>query len=246
MYASEILVKSILKKCYRRKRKFQYKQNSILVPSYNQYKKKFSVLPNKIKLDTDFFYLFGLWCSDGCKIPRFGVTNKTPELIFEFKKGLMSVFAQPNKDVVLEELYSNKPSHLIKTTKTFYLPSMHGSNCFSVYVYNSALCRVLNKLKCDIFKIAKGENAKALLAGLVDGDGTIYLRDKELQLSSGKNTENFSLWFNFLEDNFGRKPYVTSDSKNVKIRLCNSSDILVLILPYLRHPEKKKKILQLF
>jgi hypothetical protein len=83
-----------------------------------------------------------------------------------------------------------------------------------------------------------------LLAGIFDGDGCIYLKKRELQLYSGKSKEDETLWVLFLKK-LKLKPAINYDKSGARIRVYNADKFFEEIFPYVKHPEKKMKILLL-
>lgn len=113
---------------------------------------------------------------------------------------------------------------------------------YRVFAYNRPLLKVLKQLIPVVIENVVEEFADCLLAGLIDADGTIYLRDKKLQIHAGALEKEALFWKQFLIQNYSAKPFVTFDDNNFRVRVRSAITVFERIAEFVRHLEKKQKI----
>ena len=140
-------------------------------------KKSFiTTLPQKIKIDKEFLYFFGLWVGDKSGGRRIGIVNKNKEIL-DFTENYLKKLSQKIEKYLYigekEEVPNKKVDRIFRTrNKDFgYSISIHSTNgilkSFFEYLEKNFLEIINTKQKTNIF-----------LSGLFDAEGNISLEDK--------------------------------------------------------------------
>ena len=217
-------------------RRIQVKNNDdFIIVEYTNHtrhgNKHFKVnLPKKIKLDSEFFFFFGLWCGDRSGGKRFGIANKNNEII-----NFTEYFLKQNKQRVEKILYITKGLEIprIKYDKKFELENEKKGWVLSVHSNNGILASFFYYLQSHITEILTSEKSKySFFAGLFDAEGNVSLYNKSFRWAC-KNENLIKIYTEIMK---GINLYSRYDGSSIVSY--NSEKFYNKILPFLKHSEK--------
>jgi len=246
--------------------KIDNKYISIVYEVYDKNKKGFkkfnAVLPRKVEINKEFLYFLGLRYGDGTNGARVGVVNKNLELIKETAKFLRKIFPrsmlQGSIYLYKKEAISSLPElkkdmkKIVDKLEVYDLTDkdVKGIYVFYVFITNAFFNRIYDSLIKDIlslFKILNMQEKGAFFAGFFDAEGNVNKRDRNFRWSQ-KTPNKVAIIRELLEKENYHARY---DGSNFIIG--HKADIWKedlerfkdQVLPYLKHPEKKKEAQEL-
>lgn len=222
-----------------RKLKVINKKRYILIQYQNYAKGNFKIfkvkLPNKIKLNHEFIYFFGLWCGDRSGGKRLGVSNKNKEII-DFTQYFLKKNYQNVERVLYITKRQSKPQ--IKYDKKFILDHEKKGWVLSVHSNNGIFSSFFYYLQSNLSEfLLKIPRKNAFFAGLFDAEGNVSLYNKSFRWAC-KNEVFINIYSKFLKELSLYQKYDGSCLVSY-----NKKEFYNKILPYLRHKDKINKTL---
>lgn len=162
-------------------------------PGTNDYVRR--IVPRLIIFDEKFAKEFGKWIGDRCGgSNRVGVANKVFSFIEDFKEILLKL-KQPAEDIIIELSHSSKflPSRKFssKADKIRCCRTQYGDYAYRIDISNILLRKLIfDVLEENIFHIlhnSKSSVKYAFYAGLLEAEGSIDLKSKQILISFGFN-----------------------------------------------------------
>lgn len=190
-------------------------------------------LPNKIKIDQEFMYFFGLWVGDKCGGKRFGISNKQKELL-DFSEYYLKKFKQNiNKD-----LYIGVEEKILKDLiydKVIKIRTKSKGYAICIFSYNGILASFFNFLEDRLGWFLSNKFRNNFFGGLFDAEGNVFWDDRCLRWSC-KNPILLEILIKHLKE---MKLFHRYDGGNMITY--NKEGFVRNIFPYLKHPNKINK-----
>lgn len=190
-------------------------------------------LPRWIELDDDFCYFFGLWCGDKTGGGRIGVVNKE-KVLNKFTLDYLLRLHQKVTTVILKSSNLKElPPLEIPFDAVQEVKNMHGTYVPMVFAVNSILKQFFTHLERDLdLFLDLLPNKEAFFAGLFDAEGNVFLEDRCFRWSC-LDLQKVEIYTKHLT---GMNLFRRYDGSNL---ICLNQQLFgVLILPYLKHPQK--------
>ena len=230
-------------RCYKKLLDFGFRKTSHriegenIVIEYNNFNTKsiqsFKVtLPEKLIINDEFAYFFGLWCGDRAGGKRLGICNQNKEII-EFTEHFLKKYNQ-----TIEKILYISPS--IKIPKIYYDKMYYTKDnirgwCLSVHSQNGIFSSFFYYLQRNLIEFLKIINKNAFFAGLFDAEGNVSLCNKSFRWACC-NKELIAIYKKILKEEGFKNKY---DGSSI---VCYDQDsFLKRIYPYLKHSDKINK-----
>ena len=167
------------------------------------------------------FYELGKWLGDRRGFPRVGIINTELTLVLDTAK-------------FLEKEFGQKP--IVNTVTQKENPTMLGKLAYETFIVSSKFHRDLENQVANLKpENMKQEDLLAFLAGFIDAEGTVDLKNQQLVISIGKqNKSNLNL-IKYMILAIGWQPRIWNCEKEWKISLKWHEELNSLCL---RHPDK--------
>lgn len=226
MYAMQIDVTELLDKKYIDKYT-KISENYISTKICNQYQK--SVLIRRSwDMSQEFAYILGLWCGDKYVYGnRIGLSNKNTLLLGVFENFLKKITNSKEACYVFERGEKTK-----------------------VYINSALLRRILEALENDIKKFISNNFLAPYIAGRIDSDGCILLSNikhksglAKITYGSFDEAKTDKEILNSFGYNCSINNYKDRNGFDLKLSVLSCLKIFPQILEYIKHEEKKQKIL---
>lgn len=170
------------------------------------------------------YYELGKWLGDRRGFPRAGIVNTELALI---------------KDTAsfLEREFNKKP--IFKVTTKADNPKMFGEKVYETFIVSSEACRVLEQQVTSLKPSSLAENELlAFLAGFIDAEGTIDLKNKQIVISIGKKSTSTKDLIKEIIENIGWSARIWECEQEWKVSIKENKKMLNSLEKFIKHPKK--------